>query len=32
MKRIIVALVLALGVATVVGCSGGSTTTPTKAK
>jgi hypothetical protein len=31
MKRIIVALVLALGVATVVGCSGGSTT-PTKAK
>jgi predicted small lipoprotein YifL len=31
MKRIIVALVLALGIVSVVGC-GGTTTSPTKAK
>jgi hypothetical protein len=30
MKRIIVALVLALGIVSVVGCSGGSTTTTKK--
>jgi hypothetical protein len=30
MKRIIVALVLALSVVSVVGCGGGSTTTGTK--
>ncbi len=32
MKRIIVALVLALTVASAVGCGGGSTTSGTKAK
>jgi hypothetical protein len=31
MKRIIVALVLALGISTVVGCGGSATTAPVKA-